>query len=323
MAYHPEKGLLDRFEGQADLAHRIIRCVGDPTTRFAEDGLRILRAIRFASVLEFTLDPSTAHAVHAQKELLKNIAAERIREEFCKLLMGKGCVPILREYSDVIGVFLPEILPCIGFEQNSRYHVFDVYEHSLQALLHTEGDLITRLALFLHDVGKPAVYTEDETGGHFKGHGAVSTELTRTVLKRLRFDNETAAAVLQLVDYHDRDFPAEERAVKRLMCKMSDENISRLMEIQRCDRLAHAKEYATPKPSVWEIPRLVQKIRESDACLSLKTLAVKGNDLAAIGVPTGKQMGNILSCLLEKVIDSELPNDNATLLNYVKENFLN
>lgn len=318
MAYHPKKGLLDLFDGQRDLQNRVIACVGDPTTRFSEDGLRILRAIRFASVLEFTLDDATSRAVHAQKELLKNIAAERIREEFCKLLMGKGAVTILRDYSDVIGVFLPEILPSIGFAQNSRYHVFDVYEHGLQALSHTNGDLITRLALYLHDIGKPSVYTEDEQGGHFKGHGAVSTRMTQEILKRLRFDNETTASVTQLVDYHDRDFPAEERTVKRLMCKMSDENIFRLMEIQRCDRLAHAKEYSEPKPSVWEIPRLVQSIRASNACLSLKTLAVKGGDLALIGIPAGKEMGKLLATLLEKVIDGELPNEKDRLLEYAK-----
>lgn len=319
MAYHPEKGLLDLFGGQNDLSRRIIACVGDPTTRFEEDGLRILRAIRFASVLEFTLEESTARAVHEKKELLKNIATERIREEFCKLIMGKGAVSILRDYSDVIAVFLPEILPSIGFAQNSRYHCFDVYEHSLQALSYTNGDLFTRLALYLHDIGKPWVYTEDQDGGHFMGHGAVSTQKTAEIMKRLRFDNATAAAVTQLVDYHDRDFPAEERAVKRLMCKMSDENIFRLMEIQRCDRLAHAKEYSTPKACVWEIPRLVEQIRASDACLSLKTLAVKGDDLASIGFKPGKEMGAMLSALLEMVIDGELINEKEILLDYVKK----
>ncbi|MBE6601388.1 MAG: HD domain-containing protein [Ruminococcaceae bacterium] len=319
MAYHPERGLLDLYEGQTALCERTIACVGDAEKRFSEDGLRILRAIRFAAVLDFTVDPSTARAIHDQKELLHYIAAERIREEFCKLLMGIGAVRILREFRDVIAVFMPEIAPTFDFLQNSRYHCYDVYEHSLRALQESNADLITRLAIYLHDVGKPHTYTEDAEGGHFKGHGAVSTQLARDVLQRLRFDNATISAVVQLVDYHDRDFPAEERAVKRLMCKMSDENILRLMEVQRCDRLAHAAPYNEPKPSVWEIPRLVRRLRAEDACLSLKSLAVTGTDLLTLGYPAGKKLGEMLAELLERVIDGELPNEREALLSYAEK----
>ena len=319
MAYHPDRGLLDLYRGQTALEERVIACVGKPEKRFSEDGLRILRAIRFASVLDFAVDPDTARAVHSQKDLLCYIAAERIREEFCKLLSGVGAVRILHEYRDVIAVFMPEIEPTFDFSQNSRYHCYDVYEHALNALGQTNGDLTTRLAIYLHDIGKPHTYTEDAEGGHFKGHGAVSTELSRKVLRNLRFDNATVDAVTQLVEYHDRDFPAEERAVKRLMCKMSDENIMRLMEVQRCDRLAHAEPYREPKPSVWEIPALVRKIRAEDACLSLKSLAVNGKDLISLGVPAGHGLGEILSELLESVIDGTLPNERNVLLAYVRE----
>ena len=214
---------------------------------------------------------------------------------------------------------MPEIAPTFDFLQNSRYHCYDVYEHSLMALQESNADLITRLAIYLHDVGKPHTYTEDAEGGHFKGHGAVSTQLTRDVLQRLRFDNATISSVVQLVDYHDRDFPAEERAVKRLMCKMSDENILRLMEVQRCDRLAHAAPYNEPKPSVWEIPRLVRRLRAEDACLSLKSLAVTGTDLLTLGYPAGKKLGEMLAELLERVIDGELPNEREALLSYAEK----
>jgi len=322
MAYHPVEGLLDLFGGQHDLQARKIVCVGDPKRRFDEDGLRILRAIRFASVLDFTIDENTSKAVHAQKALLANIAAERIREEFCKLLMGAGAVRILREYSDVIAVFIPEIVPCIGFSQNTKYHCYDIYEHALQALSHCSGDLITRLALYLHDIGKPCVYTEDETGGHFKGHGKVGVELTERVLQRLRFDNTTRDTVMRLVEYHDRDIPAEERAVKRLMCKMSDADIFRLMEIKRCDRLAHAAPFNELGSAVVEIPNLVRAIRASDACLSLRSLAIKGNDLMQIGIPAGKEIGRILTAVLDCVINGELPNEKQALLAYVKTTFL-
>ena len=315
MAYHPTRGLVDLFGGREDLCARRIACVGDPDTRFGEDGLRILRAIRFAAVLDFDIDPMTAESIHRSRNLLTNIAAERLREEFCKLVCGVGAVRILREYVDVIGVFIPEILHCVDFEQNTKYHCYDVYEHLLQTLDRVEGgDLRTCLAAFLHDLGKPHCYTEDENGGHFKGHGEISTTMTEAVMKRLKFDNATTASVTTLVAYHDRPIAAEAKAVKRLMRVMPDEDILRLMELKRCDRLAHAKDYSTPSEAIFEIPKIMRAIREADACISLRTLAVKGDDLMRMGVPKGREIGRILNALLDAVIDGDLPNEQSALL---------
>lgn len=316
MAYHPKRGIVDLFGGQSDLDNRTIACVGDPETRFREDGLRILRAIRFASVLDFAIDNKTDAAIHSCRTLLSNIAAERIRDELCKLIVGRGAVRILREYSDVMAEFLPELGACVGFAQNTRYHAYDVYEHSLRALGYTHStDLITRLAILLHDVGKPLCYTEDERGGHFKGHGPCGTELVSALMRRLRFDNATAQAVTQLVEYHDREIPAEPRAVKRLMQKMSDENILRLMEVKRCDRLAHAPEFATPSPALSRIPLILNDIRAADDCLSLKALAVDGKDLIReLDLRPGKELGNILEALLDLVIDEKVENKRKSLL---------
>lgn len=315
MAYHPTRGLMDPFGGRADLSRAVIACVGDPSTRFHEDGLRILRAIRFSSVLGFSIAPETAEAIHTCKHLLANIAAERIRVEFVKLLCGISAVPILREYSDVIAEFIPELAACFAFDQNCKYHCFDVYEHTLHALeAEQTRDPVTRLAILLHDVGKPLTYTEDSDGGHFKGHGPVGVELSNRILHRLRFDNATIDAVTRLVDYHDRAFPAEERAVKRLMQKLSDRDILRLMEVQRCDRLAHAAPYNIPPRTLTEIPRLMQKIRADGACLSLKTLAVNGGDLIALGMKPGRELGVLLDALLDDVVEGRLPNERDALL---------
>lgn len=320
MAYHTARGLVDLFGGREDLANRCIRCVGDASTRFHEDGLRILRAIRFASVLDFTIDPATAEAIHACRHLLSNIAAERIREEFCKLICGKGAVQILREYIDVVSVFLPELSACVGFAQNTCYHCYDVWEHTLHALQVCQtDDLITRLAILLHDVGKPFCYTEDEKGGHFQGHGPIGTELTAALMRRLRFDNDTAERVTHLVERHDYITAAEPRAVKRLMQRFSDDDILRLLEVQRCDRLAHAPDFAEPPAALAKIPELMQAIRAQGACLSLKTLAIKGDDLIALGVPPGKRIGELLSQLLDAVIDGSLPNERAVLLERAKQ----
>ena len=320
MAYNPTRGLVDLFDGQAHLADGIIACVGDPTTRFCEDGLRILRALRFSATLDFSIDEPTSDAIHACRDLLSNIAFERIREEFCKLLCGKGAVRILRAYHDVIATFLPEIAPCVGFLQNSRYHCYDVWEHTLHALVENHGsDLMTRLVILLHDIGKPHCYTEDELGGHFKGHGPIGTRMAEDILRRLRFDNDTVGRVTCLVDYHDRAFPAEERAIKRLMQKMSEEDILRLLEVQRCDRLAHAPEHSAPSEENRRIPLIMEEIKRSGACLSLKTLAIKGDDLLALGYPAGKEIGQMLSRLLDAVVEGALPNDRTVLLQYAKD----
>lgn len=319
MAYHPKKGLVDLFGGRKDLEARIIRCVGDAQTRFEEDGLRILRAIRFASVLNFEIDEDTAKAIHNCRNLLVGIAAERIREEFCKLICGRGAVRILRDYIDVVAVFLPELDRCVGFEQNTKYHCYDVFEHTLHALeLYRGNDLITALGILLHDIGKPLCYTEDEQGGHFKGHAPVGVEITREVLGRLRFDNETVRRMELLIEWHDIPLSAEKKRVKRLMQKLTDADILRLLEIKRCDRLAHAVDYKELPPELAVIPSVMEEIRAEDACLSLRTLAVSGDDLMALGIPRGKQIGEMLQSLLDDVIEERLPNEKNALLQAAK-----
>lgn len=320
MAYHPQKGLVDLYGGREDLKNRTIRAVGDAKTRFEEDGLRILRAIRFASVLDFYISEDTAGAVHECKDLLSGIAAERIREEFCKLICGKGAVRILRDYIDVISVFLPELDRCVGFAQNTKYHCYDVFEHTLQALALCESDdLITRLGILLHDIGKPLCYTEDEQGGHFKGHAPVGVEITRSIMLRLRFDNETIRRMELLVEWHDIPLSAEKKRVKRLLQKLSDADILRLLEIKRCDRLAHAPDFRELPSELAEIPLVIDEIRAEDACLSLRTLAIDGADLMALGLPEGKRIGEMLHALLDEVIEERLPNEKSALLQAAKE----
>jgi len=320
MAYHPTKGLVDLFGGREDLQNRVVRAVGDAKTRFEEDGLRILRAIRFASVLDFDIAKDTAKAVHSCRNLLSGIAAERIREEFCKLICGRGAVRILRDYIEVISVFMPELHRCVGFEQNTKYHCFDVFEHTLQALaLCEDDDLITRLGILLHDIGKPLCYTEDGQGGHFKGHAPIGVEITREILLRLRFDNETIHRMERLVEWHDIPLSAEKKRVKRLLQKLSDADILRLLEIKRCDRLAHAPDFREMPPELAEIPSVIDEIRAEDACLSLRTLAIDGADLMALGIPEGKKIGEMLHALLDDVIDERLPNEKSALLQAAKE----
>ena len=265
------------------------------------------------------IEEKTAKAVHDCAHLLGNIAAERIREEFCKLICGRGAVRILREYHDVIGQFLPELSRCVGFAQNTKYHCYDVFEHTLHALELAPAEPLVRLAVLLHDIGKPLCYTEDVQGGHFKGHAEAGVAIVREITSRLRFDNRTAERLIALVEYHDREIPPIPKSVKRLMRSMSDGDILRLMEVKRCDRLAHAPDYCELSPALEEIPHLVREIREAGECLSLKTLQIGGEDLMALGVPKGRQIGILLNRLLEQVLDGALPNDREALVEAVKQ----
>lgn len=314
MAYHPGRGLCDPFGGKKDLRGRVIRCVGEPVTRFCEDGLRILRAVRFAATLEFAIDPDTANAVRDCRALLDNIARERVRIEWDKLLLGAGAVPVLRAFPEIVGQIFPEVTPCFGFAQNSRYHCFDVWEHTLAALEYAKADHIVRLALFFHDIGKPAVYREDACGGHFPAHAKVSVELAQAAMERLRYDRDTTARVLALVREHDIPLPTQEKGVRRLMMRFDDADIARLLEIQRCDRLAHHPDFRDLPQEWYALPATVEKLRAEHACLSLRDLAVNGRDLMALGIPAGREVGRILQELLDAVVDGNLENEKKTLL---------
>ena len=191
MAADVDGNIIDYFNGINDLCHKTLRCVGDADERFKEDALRILRCLRFAS-RGFSVEPETMCAARKNLGLLNCISVERINSELCKILMGHDILRVLIEFQDVFATIIPEIAPCIGFNQNNKYHMYTVYEHIAHAIDNYNGnDLVVRLALFLHDIGKPSSYTENETGGHFYGHGITSHDIAKQVMDRLKFDNKT------------------------------------------------------------------------------------------------------------------------------------
>lgn len=316
MAYSGRRGLVDPFGGEEDLRRGVLSCVGDPEARFSEDALRILRALRFASAYGFAIDPATASAIHAKKELLGCIAGERVREELCKLLCGKAVLEVLLSYSDVLCVPIPELSPCVGFDQHSRYHCWDVYEHMARAVAACRtSDPVTRFALLLHDVGKPACFTLDERGGHFKGHAGASAALAEGVLDRLRFDGKTRRKILELVRFHDTPPEPTPRSVRRWLARLGRSQTARLLEVARADALAHAEWTVGSRLEALDAAEvLLRQALAEDACFSLKDLAVKGDDLLALGVPEGKQVGALLGALLGEVLDGKTPNRREVLL---------
>lgn len=320
MAFNPG-GLVDPFHGRDDLENGIIRCVGNPDDRFKEDALRILRAMRFSSTYGFTIDEATSQSIHKNKELLLNIAAERIQAELCRMLCGKGILNVLLEYSDVIATIIPEMEPCIGFDQNNRFHEYTVYDHIAHAVANYTGiDTVVNVSLLLHDIGKPCCYTVDEKGGHFYGHGVSSRDITEKVLTKLRFDNKTKSDILELVLYHDAVIEPTPKTVRRWLNKIGERQFSRLLDIRMADILAHKKGTQESRIERCNALRtLANEIIEQEQCFKIKDLMIDGYDVMEIlGVPEGKEVGLVLSEILKLVIDEELENDRTALIGYIK-----
>lgn len=317
MAYNETEGLVDIFGGILDLEEGIIRCVGDAKERFGEDALRILRGIRFAAQLGFEIDEDTKQGMRALAPTLEKISAERIQAELIKMLVSDR-PELLREAYElgITKIFLPEFDRIMDTEQETPHHIYSVGEHTLHAMKNIRGDKVLRLTMLLHDMGKPALKTVDEEGvAHFKKHAAESCVITKRILKRLKFDNDTLNKVSRLVYYHDYRMPAAARNVRRAMNKIGEELFPLYMEVRRADVLAQSTYLREEKiRNLDEIEELYREICRMKQCVSLKDLAVNGRDLIEAGMSPGKEIGEKLKELLELVIENPGLNDKKELL---------
>ena len=314
MAYAPGWGLQDFFGGQADLARGILRAVGAAEKRFREDALRILRALRFASVLDFTLEGETARAARACAPLLAAVSAERVSGELGKLLCGKAAGRVLRDYPDVLGVVLPEILPMVGLDHRNPHHCYDVWTHTTVAVDHVPPELPLRLAMLLHDIGKPDTFSLGEDGqGHFYGHPRRSVELAEGILSRLRFPRRTRERVLTLVRYHDAVLEESPQRVRRWLNKLGPEVFFDLLAIQGGDAAAQAPAYCTRLDHLRRLETLARQVLDQAPCLTVRDLAVGGEDLLALGY-RGPAIGRALRALLDQVLSETVSNEKNALL---------
>lgn len=321
MAYNSENGLIDPFHGLYDIENKSIRCVGTPTFRFQEDALRILRAMRFSIQLNFKISNSTFEAMIANKNLLTNVSNERINTEFMKMLESHK--PILEHFQgcrDIISEFIPEFISCFDFNQNNPYHMYDVYVHILHSVdNYTGDDMKVKLALLFHDIGKPSCYSEDHNGGHFIGHGIVSSDMANEILRRLKFDNDTIKSVIDLVLYHDSTIEPNYKTVKRWLNKIGELQFRRLLEVRTADMKAHSNiniENRLEKQK--QLHELLESIISEEQCFSMKDLKVNGRDLIKLGYKEGRQVGAALQVLLDCVIANEIENDKEKLLELAK-----
>ncbi len=309
--------IVDPFGGRGDIEHSLIRCVGEPEKRFTEDALRIMRGIRFASQLGFGIEEKTAQAIIDMRGRLSIISRERVREELDKLLCGKDCGKVLTDYRVIIAEIIPEMVACFGFDQFSRYHKYDVYEHIVKAVTSAPQDqLILRRALLLHDIAKPQMFTLDENGiGHFKGHAKVSAEMARDILTRLRFDNRTIALTSLLISHHS-DKIHSERQIRLMVSELGIETFLMLMDFKKYDNCGKNDFVLNENEEFDRFKVIAREFADSGECITLSQLALSGSDLTELGF-RGREIGTALAQLHSLVISGDLPNDKRALTDYI------
>jgi tRNA nucleotidyltransferase (CCA-adding enzyme) len=310
MAYNDEEGLIDLYGGEEDLAKGLIRCVGVANQRFDEDALRILRALRFAARLDFTIEEETRQAMIAKKEFLRDISAERIREELTKILVSAHPELLVTAYElGITKIILPEWDKMMETPQNNPHHQYSVGMHTLKGIQIIEKHPHLCYAMLLHDAGKPACKTTDEEGiDHFTKHPLKSKDIAREVLRRLKFDNETVKVVTTLVEWHDWRFmkatDINKKAVRRLANKIGVDLCYQLFKVQHADIMAQSDYQREQKLSILEQTKLLlDEIVADHECITLKDLKLNGKDLIVMGVSEGKQIGWILNSLLDRVLE--------------------
>lgn len=322
MAYNETEGIVDHFDGIGDLQRKIIRCVGEPKARFDEDALRILRAVRFAAQLDFSIDEKTQEAICNQAVFLKDISAERIHVELTKLLVSKHPEKLRIAYElGVTAVILPEFDRMMDTSQNNKHHVYSVGEHTLRVVEGVPATETLRWAALLHDVAKPVMKLSDEKGDHFYGHNETGAKMAKQILLRLKFDNATIAKVKRLVLWHDYGMGemVSLRSFRRSLSKMGADLFEDYACIKYADILAQSEYMREQKlANLEQLKVYYWQIMEQEQCLILKDLAVTGKDLMEQGMQPGKEMGKMLNTLLDHVLENPELNNRESLLALVE-----
>ncbi|MFT4144966.1 MAG: CCA tRNA nucleotidyltransferase [Mobilitalea sp.] len=331
MAYNEAEGVIDLFGGMEDLQKGIIRCVGSAIERFEEDALRILRAVRFSAQLGFSIEEDTLEAVKSKAENLKNISAERIRVELTKLLISDHPDRLRDLYNmGITKVIMPEFDIMMTTEQKNIHHSYSVGEHTIRTIMEVGRDsedrqfterekTLLRWTMLFHDIEKPSTLTVGKDGqNHFYGHQEKGALTAKNILRRLKFDNDTIQAVTHLVKWHDNRFGLTPSGMRKAVSKIGKEYMELLFEIQRADTSAKNPELTKEKyEAIAQARKLYQEILEREECVTLKELKLNGKDLIAIGILPGKELGEMLDWLLQRVLEEPQLNEKETLLQLI------
>jgi tRNA nucleotidyltransferase (CCA-adding enzyme) len=317
IAYHTERGLLDPYGGIDDLRRGVIRAVGEPLRRFDEDALRILRGCRFASQLGFDIDDATRFAMWKDKTKLMGLAPERLTVEMTKLLLGDHVHDTLMTCGNILAGFLPEIVAMEGFEQNSKYHIYDVWEHTAYVVQNTPATPLCRWTALFHDMGKPASAFTENGCRHFYNHPRLSVVIARGILKRLTLPHRLCEQILLLVRMHDVHIEPTDRSVKRALVRLdNDVDLMRaLLDVKRADALSQEPHFGAARlENVDALRKTLARVVEEQQAFRLTDLKISGHDLIEAGFPQGPEIGKVLREALDAVIDGKVENERAALL---------
>lgn len=317
MAYNDASGVIDLFGAQRDLEKGIVRCVGDPRERFFEDSLRMLRAVRFAALLSFKIEEKTFAAIRTLAHGLSRVSEERIAAELMKIILSDHPDYLRKAYeAGLTKIFLPEFDRMMQTIQNTPHHMYTVGEHTLHVMQNTKPERVLRLSALFHDVAKPVTRKVDENGrDHFKGHPEIGADMTRDILKRLKFDNATIEDTVRLVRFHDERYPVTKKNVRREIARVGMEYYPDLLALRRADILGQSDYHRKEKLSDLDsIAKLFEEIKAEMSPVTLKDLAVSGGEIIEAGVERGPVTGRVMRRLLNDVIDDPSLNTKEELI---------
>lgn len=319
MAFHPKTGYIDPFGGGLDLQKGILRAVGDPETRFQEDALRILRGVRFACRFRLTPEKNTLKAMKTLSPLLDNLAAERVFSEVTQtlcLMQGNDLIT----YRKLLLQVIPELAPCVDFQQHNPHHIYDVFTHTAYVLTSVENDPVLRWAALLHDAGKPQTFTQDEKGiGHFYGHAQESAQIAGEVLQRLKAPTQLREQVIFLIEHHVDTISADKTLLRKKLSKYGAENLRKLIALQNADQAGKGTAKPRNDRSLEKTLEILGQLEKEEGRLQIRDLAIDGNDLLALGFEAGPALGSCQKQLLEQVLSGEIPNEKTALTQKAKE----
>ena len=322
LAYSDEDGLIDYNTGVQDINNKVIKLNGEDDELFKDDPLRILRAIRLSAEYGMKIDRETQEYMLEDKELLKEVAPERIRDELSKLLVTLRAEFYIKKYFDIMIEIIPELALMEGFEQSDPHHIYDVLEHTLVSMKCIEPNLELRLAMLFHDIGKPFTFHKTEEGiGTFKGHGQKGAEMAREIMNRLKFSKKTIQKVTKLVEYHDYSVPEDSQRIKQFLSKFGTDDVDDLFKVKRANYYAKNPAYASDLSKIEEeYDRLKHSTRKT-SFVKKNELKINGKDLINLGV-SQDSIGPVLDVVYSHVLEGKVKNNREKLLDYIIANIL-
>ncbi len=316
LAYSDEDGLIDYNTGVVDITNKVIKLNGEDDELFKADPLRILRAIRLSAEYGMRIDRETQEYMMEDKELLKDVAVERIRDELSKLMVTPRAEFYIKKYFDIMIEIIPELALMEGFEQSDPHHIYDVLEHTLVSVKCIETNLELRLAMLFHDIAKPFTFHKDENGlGTFKNHAIKGSEMAREILNRLRFNKKTIQKVTKLIEYHDYNVPEDPQRIKQFLSKFGTEDIDDLFKVKKANYYAKNPAYVSDLSKINEDYERLKGSTRKSSFIKKNELKINGKDLLNLGV-SQESLGPVLDVVYNDVLAGKVKNNREKLIDY-------